>query len=94
MERKGKLKLGIVIVVLAVTVMAGFGSVVYAASGNAAQLEDERGIFNPFTLSVTQVSSGSGSTAVLESVARPAIRIPVRPVLRSFFRPPLVNQTP
>jgi hypothetical protein len=87
MERKGKLKLGIVIVVLAVIVMAGFGSVAYAASGSTSQLEDERGIFNPFTLRVFQVPSD-------ESVARPAIRIPVRPVLRSFFRPPLVNQTP
>jgi len=93
MERKGKLKLGIV-VVLVLFVVAGFGTFAYAASGNTAQLEDERGIFNPFTLSVMQVSSGSGSTAVVESVARPAIRIPVRPVLRSFFRPPLVTQTP
>jgi len=99
MERKGKhekirFKLGIVMVVLALAVMAGFGTVAYAASGNSAQLEDENGVFNPFTLNVIEVSSDSGSTAVVSSVARPAIRIPVRPVLRSFFKPPLVTQTP
>lgn len=99
MERKGKhekirLKLGIVVVVLVLAVVAGFGTFAYAASGNTSQVEDEKGVFNPFTLSVMQVSSGSGSTVVVESVARPPIRIPVRPVLRSFFRPPLVTQAP
>ena len=99
MERKGKhekirFKLGIVVVVLALSVMAGFGTLAYAASGNTAQLEDEMGVFNPFTLNVIQVSSDSGSTAVVSSVARPPIRIPVRPVLRSFFKPPLVTQAP
>ena len=99
MERKGKyekirLKLGIVIVALTLAVIAGFGTVAYAASGDSTQLDDENGVFNPFTLNVIEVSSNSGSTAVVSSVARPAIRIPVRPVLRSCFRPPLVTKTP
>jgi len=98
MEKKGRdekisFKLEIVIVALALAVITGFGTVAYAASGNnpSTQLEDERGIFNPFTLNVIQVSSNSGSAAVISSVVRPEIRIPVRPVLRSFFRPPLVT---
>jgi hypothetical protein len=101
MERKGRnekiyFRLGITIVTLALVAMTGLGTVAYAASGGnpSTQLEDERGIFNPFTLNVIKVSSDSGSTAVISSVARPEIRIPVRPVLRSFFRPPLVTVAP
>jgi hypothetical protein len=92
MEKKGRnektgLKLGIVIVVLAVIVMAGFGSVGHAASGNTAELEDQKVIFNPFTLGVIQAPSDNDKE-------RPTIRIPYRATLRSFFRPPLVTQTP
>jgi hypothetical protein len=94
MSKKCMERIGIVVVVLVLAVMAGLGTAAYAASGNTAQLEDEIGVFNPFTLNVIEVSSDSGSTAAVSSVARPAIRIPVRPVLRSFFRPPLVTQTP
>lgn len=101
MERKGRnekiyFRLGITIVALALVAMMGFGTVAYAASGgnSSAQLEDERGIFNPFTLNVIKVSSDGGSNAVIASVARPEIRIPVRPVVRSFFRPPLVTLAP
>lgn len=99
MERKGRcekvrFKIGVVVVVLALVVIAGFGTAAYAASGSAAQLDDDKGIFNPFTLNVIQTSSDNGSTATVASVARPPIRIPVRPVLRSFFRPPMVTQTP
>ena len=72
-------------------VLAGV-STVASAQSNSNQLQDERGIFDPFTLNtVKAVTAESSGDAVVSSVSlRPPIRIPVRPALRSFFRPPLV----
>ncbi len=93
--RKSNLKLIVLIVALAIAVMAGFGTAAYAASGSnpGIQLQDDRGIFDPFTLNTILISvTGSGSDAVVSSVVtRPPIRIPIRPALRSYFRPPLVQ---
>jgi hypothetical protein len=93
MLKRNCYKPAIVLVVLALTILAGVNAIVYAQSSNA-QLQDERGIFNPFTLNVVEVSSDNGSVAVASSVVRPAIRIPTRPVLRSFFRPPMITLVP
>lgn len=96
MSQKGEFKLKMLIVVLAFAVITVFGTVVYAASGDTSiQLQDDRGIFDPFALNTIMVSSVSSSDAVVASVvSRPPIRIPIRPVLRSFFRPPLVSVAP
>lgn len=97
MKNVGKinLKLIVLIMTIAIAAMAGFSTVVYAASNSGAgtQLQDDRGIFDPFTLSTIYISvAESDSGAVVESVVlRPPIRIPVRPALRSYFRPPLVQ---
>lgn len=89
---------GILLGALVMAVLAGLGTVGYAAaSGSSSQAlqPDQMSIFDPFMLSSTIVtageSSGSGSVypgGILLS-DRPAIRIPSRPVLRSPFRPPL-----
>ena len=93
--RKINSKLIILIVALAIAVMAGFGTAAYAASGSSTdiQLQDDRGVFDPFTLNTILISvTESGSNAAVSSiVTRPPIRIPIRPALRSYFRPPLVQ---
>jgi hypothetical protein len=93
MRKRNYCKPAILLMVLTLAILAGINTVVYAQGSNA-QLQDERGIFNPFTLNVINVSSDNGSVAVVSSVVRPAIRIPIRPVVRSFFRPPLVTTAP
>ena len=91
---KNYCKLTILLVALALTVLAGISTVAYAQS-NSTQLQDERGIFDPFTLNVVMVSADNSTGAVLATaITRPSIRIPVRPVLRSYFRPPLVSLVP
>jgi len=89
------MKLVIFVVALAVAVMAGFGTAAYAASDSSTdiQLQDDRGVFDPFTLNTVFISvTASGSNAAVSSiVTRPPIRIPIRPALRSYFRPPLVQ---
>lgn len=90
-----KFKLTIILLILALTALAGYGTVAYAASGTNlnARLQDDRGIFDPFTYGTIFVmaENGSNASAVISSVVlRPPIRITKRPVLRSYFRPPLV----
>lgn len=98
MSQMNKFKFKILIITLTVAVIAGFGTITYAASGNTGTLlQDERGLFDPFTLDTIMVSvstEGTSDAAVASVVTRPPIRIPIRPVLRSFFRPPLVSVAP
>ena len=93
--RKINSKLIILIVALAIAVMAGFGTAAYAASDSSTdiQLQDDRGVFDPFTLNTVfiSVTAGGSNAAVSSVVTRPPIRIPIRPALRSYFRPPLVQ---
>lgn len=87
-------RLIILIVALAIAVMAGFGTAAYAAGSDAGMLlQDDRGIFDPFTMSTVfiSVSESDADASVSSIVTRPPIRIPVRPALRSYFRPPLVQ---
>ena len=83
----------IMLMTLMLLVMAGYSTVVYAASGanQNTQLQDERGIFDPFTLNTFIVVRESNVNVTLASEdGRPPIRIPTRPALRSYFRPSLV----
>ncbi len=84
-------KLAILLIALALTALMGVSKVAYAQSNNA--LQDERGIFDPFTLNtiIISVTETSPDAVVSSVVTRPPIRIPVRPALRSYFRPPLVQ---
>ena len=80
--KNGKFKLFMITLVV-VSVFAGYSTVVYAQ--NTQQLEEnERSVFDPFTLSTFVTATQS------ESIERPAIRITYRPQLRSYFRPSLV----
>jgi hypothetical protein len=84
-------KIVVLLVALLLTAL-GVSKVVYAQSND--MLQDDRGIFDPFTLNTIVISvTEVNSDAVVQSVVtRPPIRIPVRPALRSYFRPPLVQQ--
>ena len=80
----------ILLMAFALIFLAGVSTVAYAQS-NSTQLEDGRGIFNPFTLNTIIVVRESNANVVIAGEGeRPPIRIPVRPALRSYFRPPLV----
>ena len=69
MNRGHEFKFKMLIIVLVFTVIAVFGTVVYAASGDTSvQLQDDRGVFDPFTLNTIMVSSMSSSDAVVASV--------------------------
>ena len=105
-NKKGKLilKSKVLLGVLALAVIAGLGTGVYAASAASADklLSGQTGILDPFTLQSTRLSvsqrvsvSENGSDIVpvmlLDEIILPAeIRIPFRPALRTPFRPPLV----
>ncbi len=82
-------KIAILLVALVLTAL-GVSKVVYAQSDD--MLQDERGIFDPFTLNTIVISVTEADLDAAPSVAtRPPIRIPIRPALRSYFRPPLVQ---
>ena len=90
MCKRNYCKPAILLAVFTLSILAGVSTVAYAQS-NDTQLQDERGIFNPFTLNTIIVVRESNSNVVIAGEnERPEIRIPVRPSLRSFFRPPLV----
>lgn len=106
-NEKGKLTLKpkVLLGALALAVIAGLGTGVYAALATSADksLSGQTGILDPFTLqstrlSVTQSVSGSESNSdmvpviLLGEITRlpDEIRIPFRPALRTPFRPPLV----
>src|SRR4030042_852263 len=89
MRKRNYCKPAILLIVLALTILAGVSTVAYAQSNNT-QLQDERGIFNPFTLNFILVTQSNPNPVILSEDVRPPIRIPVRPALRSYFRPPLV----
>lgn len=80
-------KLAIVLIALALTALIGISKVAYAQSNNT--VEDERGIFDPFTLNTIMISVTESNPN--SKITRPPMRIPVRPCLRSYFRPPLVQ---
>ena len=84
-RKKNKRIMLVVIGLLTLIFVTGYSSVIYAASGtnSKAQIND-RGILDPFSLSTIVLTSDD------ETVSRPPIRITTRPVLRSYFRPPLV----
>ncbi len=105
-NEKGKLSLKskVLLGVLALAVIAGLGTGVYAASATSADklLSGQTGILDPFTLQSTRLSvsqrvgvseSDSDMVPVMlldEIIAPLEIRIPFRPALRTPFRPPLV----
>ena len=106
-NEKGKLNLKskVLLGALALAVIAGLGTGVYAALATSADnpLSSQTVILDPFTLqstrlSVTQSVSGSESDSdmvpviILGEITRLSdeIRIPFRPALRTPFRPPLV----
>ena len=104
-NEKGKLSLKskVLLGVLALAVIAGLGTGVYAASATSADklLSGQTGMLDPFTLQSTSLSvlqrvsvSESDSDMVpvmlLDEIITPPVRIPFRPALRTPFRPPLV----
>ncbi len=105
-NEKGKLSLKskVLLGVLALAVIAGLGTGLYAASATSADnlLSGQTGILDPFTLQSTRLSvsqrvgvSESDSDMVPvrlldEIIIPPEIRIPYRPAIRTPFRPPLV----
>ena len=107
-NEKGKLSLKskVLLGVLALAVIAGLGTGVYAASATSAGKllsgQTGIGILDPFTLQSTRLSvlqrvsvseSDSDMVPVMlldEIITPPEIRIPFRPALRTPFRPPLV----
>jgi len=105
-NKKGKLSLKskVLLGVLALAVIAGLGTGVYAASATSSDklLSGQTGILDPFTLQSTSLSvspkvsvseSDSDMVPVMlldEIITPPEIRIPFRPALRTPFRPPLV----
>jgi len=106
-NEKGKLNLKskVLLGALALAVIAGFGTGVYAALATSADksLSGQTGIFDPFTLQSTHLSvTQSVSRSERDSDMVPVIllgeitnvpdeiRIPFRPALRTPFRPPLV----
>lgn len=91
MRKRIYYKPAILLIVFALTILAGVSTVTTYAQSNSTQLQDERGIFDPFTLNTIIVVRESNSNVVIAGEdERPPIRIPVRPSLRSYFRPPLV----
>lgn len=84
--KKNKKYLYVILILSVLVVIAGYSSVVYAASGTGSttQIQNDRGIFDPFSLSIVLLTSEDGT------VSRPPIRITTRPPLRSYFRPPFV----
>jgi hypothetical protein len=83
-------KLAIVLTALALVALIGVSKVAYAQSDST--LQDESGIFNPFTLNTILISvTESSPNTVVSRITRPPMRIPVRPALRSCYRPPLVQ---
>ena len=82
-----RLKIIVMLFVLMFLVLACYTSVTYAASESNAQQRGNEGILDPFSLNVIMGSTGNGSS---DLVSRPPIRISTRPVVRSYFRPPVV----
>ena len=78
----------IVLMSLTLIIIIGYSSgVVYAAgNGSNSQIEDDEimSMFDPFMLNTISLTTDN---VVL---SRPPIRINCRPVVRSYFRPPLV----
>ncbi len=99
-NKKSKLSFNseILLGALALVVIVGLGSAVYAASDNTDNNTTfSRGsLFNPFTLrTVTPVTGSSSSPVILSGpTTRPPIWVPFRPALRSPFRPPWVPGKP
>ena len=90
MCKRNYCKPAILLMGLALTILAGVSTVAYAQS-NSTQLQDERGIFDPFTLNtIIAVRESNANVIIAGEDERLPIRIPVRPALRSYFRPPLV----
>jgi hypothetical protein len=86
---KKKKVLYIIIILITFTVIAGYGSIVYAAPDNSlnVQARNEISLLDPFLLNTIVLTTQDGSNEV---VSRPAVRITYRPPYRSYFRPPLV----
>lgn len=95
-NKKSKLSLNseILLGALALVVIVGLGSAVYAASDNTD--DNTTFLFDPFMLrTITSVTGSSSSPVILSGPAnRPPIWIPFRPSLRSPFRPPWVPRKP
>ena len=87
MIKKGKKKLKLFfLILLSLLIVAGYSRVVYAASGGQSneQIEAESNILmDPFTLTIIVLEESENNDS------RPPIRRTSRPVLRSYFRPPL-----
>jgi flagellar basal body-associated protein FliL len=81
-----------ILISLVLIVTGGLSGIVFAASGTAnssqSQSSDkaELQMFDPFTLNII-LTTGDDSGG---SISRPSIRITTRPLMRSYFRPPLV----
>ena len=92
------LKAEILLGALALAVLAGLGTVAFAAAGPnpVVPLSGQTGqlsIFDPFSLTrlYLDVPASGPGTVTLEV---PPIRIPYRPAIRSPFRPPWVPGPP
>jgi len=105
-NEKGRLRSKVLLGALALAVMVGLGTGVYAASANKSadkSLSGQTSIFDPFNLTKTMPTtlrtpfrpvpaSNLGDTQpmiLLTNLTKtmPTVRIPVRPVLRSSFKP-------
>ena len=91
----------IMLEVLALMVVVALCIAEHAATDNSDNTENnaissQEGLFDPFTLStiVPVMESSSGTVILGNPTTRPAIRIPLRPPVRSQFRPPWVTGKP
>ena len=74
-------------VVLTLVVLACYSTASYAASGTNSLQNSSGSILDPFNLNTILTSTDDSTTAV-----RPPVRITVRPVMRSYYRPPMVTR--
>lgn len=100
-ESKLSIKPKILLGAMALAVIVGLSTAVYAASGNTdsknVSLSGQMIVFDPFVLKSTRVSvtrseSDPGLDMLLTKLLseRPEIRIPYRPAVRSAFKPALI----
>lgn len=85
-ERK-RLKIIFVTVILTLVVLACYSTSV--CSAQAVNSQQTGSLMDPFSLNmiVLTATESDGSSSV---VTRPTVRIAYRPVVRSYFRPPVV----
>ena len=110
-NEKGKLRSKVLLGALALAIMVGLGTGVYAASANNSadkSVSGQTSTFDPFNLTKTMpttlrtpfrpVNLGDPQPMILLGEitnltnTMPTVRIPIRPVLRSSFRPAFIFQ--